>query len=111
MLKLLLSVAITLVTAGCASYHGGTDLSSVDSTPILVNQTTQQELITLFGHPQHTTTGSDGRTLLTWWDSKSHANAFSGSTVKARTLTVTIVNGVVVDFKKTDTDTATQKSG
>jgi hypothetical protein len=96
---------VCLIICGCASYHGGTDLSKLDEFPIVVNQTTRQELVARFGKPQHTVTESDGKAQLIWTDSTARAGAFSGSNTKTKMLFVTLTNDVVVDFKKSESDT------
>jgi|SRR6185437_6212190 len=106
MLKLYLLALSCIIASGCATYRGGADLSKLDDFRIVVNQTTRQELVARFGKPQHTVTESDGQTHLIWTDSIASARVFSGSNVKSKMLMVTLVNDVVVDYKKSDSDTS-----
>lgn len=99
-LSLAVGVLLGSALAGCTPYHHGTDLSSLDQTPIVKGQTTEKELIARFGEPQNQTTRADGKKMLSWHDANSSVPLMGiGAThVKSRSLSATCVDGVVVDF-------------
>jgi hypothetical protein len=100
MRKLCPFVFVAFLVAGCAAYHHGTDLSSLEQTPIVKGQTTEKELIARFGEPQNQTIRSDGKKMLMWSDANSSVPFMGiGAThVKSRTLSAMCLDGVVVDF-------------
>lgn len=93
-------VCIAFLVAGCAAYHHGTDLSSLEKAPIVKGQTTEKELIARFGEPQNQTLRPNGKKMLIWSDANSNV-PFMGigvTHVKSHTLSATCLDGVVVDF-------------
>jgi spermidine/putrescine-binding protein len=104
------AVAGAASTAGCIPYstHRGTDLSKLDQNPIEKNKTTERELVDRFGPPSFSTTQGDGSKVLTWSDAKSDSNISmlpftrNSINVQSRTLTVTVRDSVVVDYRVSD---------
>ena len=101
--------AIAMNSGGCfsTSSHSGTDLSKLDDFKIVKGTTTESQLIAEFGQPASTTSQSDGTTTAMWIDGSSQGqfNYFVGGqnlSVKNRSLTATIRDGVVADYTVSD---------
>jgi len=103
--------AMAMNSGGCFSTtsHNGTDLSKLDDFKIVKGTTTESQLVAEFGQPASTTSQSDGTTMMTWIDGTSQgqfSNYLFGSTqhisVKSRSLTATIRDGVVADYTVSD---------
>jgi hypothetical protein len=90
--------ALSLTSTGCFTSHHGTDLSTLNQTPIVKGQTTEKELIARFGDPEATTMRGDGKRMLVWNDATGTVGFVTPAHVKSRNLSVTLENGVVVDF-------------
>lgn len=100
-----------LHASGCfpVSAHRGSDLSKLDEFKIEKNKTTERELVDRFGLPGHSTQQGDGSRILTWTDASSEGNVSAvpftprqPMNVKSRSLTVTVRDSVVVDFRVSD---------
>jgi hypothetical protein len=105
---------IGIVPLGCTqSINSGTDTQKLESLKIEKNKTTEQELVASLGPPQSSTDRGDGTTILTWSgvSGQSHdatamifvpvvGGFFAHANVNAttRSLSVTVRNGIVVDY-------------
>jgi hypothetical protein len=110
MKKALILTALALVGGGflfgCASVGRNFDETKVSQ--IKTNETSEADLITLFGKPQNRMMNSSGQMILTWMYSESNvkgqsfipfAGPFIGGTdTKTKTLNVTLQQGRVISF-------------
>jgi hypothetical protein len=101
--------AMAMNSGGCfsTSSHSGTDLSRLDDFKIVKGTTTESQFITEFGQPVSTTAQSDGTTTVMWIDGTGQGqwNYLIGSqnlSVKNRSLTATIRDGIVADYTVSD---------
>lgn len=112
------AVSMLLLAIGCfpSSSHVGADLSKADEFTIEKGKTTEQQLIDRFGPPGNTTTRGDGERILTWNDARQNSTIngtkfipvvglFTGPAVDQkvthRSLTVTVRDGIVIDYTST----------
>jgi hypothetical protein len=115
-MKSVLSIAIItmLVAIGCVPVqrHDGPDLMSLDKTPLVKGQTTEEQLIKRFGPSRGTNTSGDGTKSLSWVEVDMKGNVSYipglGDEKKAthRMLSATVRNGVLVDYNISDGETA-----
>src|SRR6266567_7253821 len=108
-LKLITAVVLAGLLIGCASMGRNFDESKVSQ--IKKSETTEAELVQMFGAPEHRTLNSEGQTILTWMYSQSNvkgqsfipfAGPFMGGTdTKMKSLNVTLLNDKVVSFSST----------
>ena len=108
--QILLPIALVSAAlfAGCASVGNNFDDSKVSQ--IKKGETTEAELIQIFGEPQNRNVNSEGRTvlILTWTYAESkvrgesfipYAGAFMGGhDTKSKSLTVTLQDGKAMSF-------------
>ena len=106
--QILLPIALVSAAlfAGCASVGNNFDDSKVSQ--IKKGETTEAELIQIFGEPQNRTVNSEGRTVLTWTyaESKVRGESFipyagvfvGGHDTKSKSLTVTLQDGKAMSF-------------
>jgi len=111
---------IIILIAGCASAGNNFDDSKISQ--IQKGQTTEADLVQMFGQPQNRATDSEGMTTLTWMYMQStvrastfipYAGAFMGGTnSKDKTLNVVLADGKVKSYSMTgggmDTRSMTQ---
>jgi outer membrane protein assembly factor BamE (lipoprotein component of BamABCDE complex) len=105
-LKLTLTATVAGLLVGCASVGQNFDESKVSQ--IKKGETTEPELIQMFGQPQQRGVNSEGQSVLTWMYSEAtvkgesfipYAGAFIGGTnTKDKTLTVILQDGRVESF-------------
>ena len=99
-------LACVLLITGCAS--AGTNFDESKIAQIKKGETTEAELIEMFGATQNRITNSDGATTLIWSYAQSTvsgqsfipiAGAFMGGAhTTAKSLTVTLADGKVRDY-------------
>lgn len=103
-LSILCSAAVFL--CGCAST--GNNFNESKLSEIKKGETTEQELVTMFGEPQNRSVNADTQVTLSWMYAEStvkgesfipYAGAFmGGSRSKMKTLTVTLAENKVTGF-------------
>ena len=108
-LNLILSILLAAWSVGCSSMGQNFDESKVSQ--IKKGETTEAELIQVFGEPQRRTSNSEGQTILTWIYSESKVKGESyipyaghymhGTRSKSKTLHVTLRDGKVQSFSST----------
>jgi len=106
--KLSLSVilCLALFAASCASVGNNFDESKINQ--IKKGQTTEAELVQMFGDPENRMVNSDGGVTLSWTYSEArvkgesfipYAGPFLGGTrAKHKTLSATLTNNVVASY-------------
>jgi hypothetical protein len=97
-----------LLMVGCIpmSTHNGANLAKVDEFKIEKGKTTEREVFEEFGEPGSRVTQGDGSRVLTWTDARSKSNMpllpivpyTNQTTTTSRSLSVTIRDGVVIDY-------------
>lgn len=104
---------MTLLLCGCmrSSMKYGNQIDETKVQKIEKGKTTGEEILGWFGSPTNKSTGSDGTTTFTFLGSeyKSKANILgayglgdaSSTTTSTKTLTVTLRNNVVEDYRFT----------
>lgn len=105
-------LALIACLIGCTT--GGTQFDETKVTQITKGQTTEQDLLQLFGKPYHRTTKSNGTTILIWMYYATSLKAqsmvpiagpFMGGMKKhQKRLSVAIVEGKVTAYSLSDTD-------
>ena len=100
------AAVIAVLLAGCASVGNNFDDSKVSQ--IKKGETTEADLVQMFGQPQNRSVNSEGQTTLTWMYTQANvkgqsfipfAGAFVGGTEsKTKTLNVTLQDGKVRTF-------------
>lgn len=105
----LLVASLTAILLGCASVGNNFDQTKVSQ--IKKGETTESQLVQMFGEPQNRTTDSEGTTTLTWLYSESavkgesfipYAGTFMGGTrSKNKSLTVVLKDGKVQSYSST----------
>ena len=108
-LTVVLATMITAILVGCAASGSNFDESKV--AQIKKGETTEAQLIQMFGQPQNHTVNSEGQTIDTWLYTEAtvkgesfipYAGAFVGGTnSKNKTLMVTLQDGKVQSFSST----------
>lgn len=103
-----LSLAVWII--GCAS--SGTNYDSTKVSQIRKGETTEAQLVQMFGDPGQRTVDSNGDTVLMWQYNEARANAASfvpgwsafggGTNTNNKMLRVTLKNGIVSDFSSTE---------
>ena len=102
----LLLMLPALLLAGCAT--SGRDFDSAKVSQIKKGETTEQQLVTMFGEPTQRAIDSEGMTHLTWQYMEARANGknfipvygmFHHETDTAnKTLMVTLKEGIVTNY-------------
>jgi len=103
-------IAITAaVVAGCASVGKNFDESKV--AQIKKGETTEAQLVLMFGEPQNRMVNSEGQSILTWMYTQANirgesfipiAGAFvGGADTKSKSLNVTLKDGTVQSYSST----------
>jgi hypothetical protein len=97
---------LTLFAASCASV--GNNFDDTKISDIKKGQTTEADLVKMFGDPENRTVNSDSGLTLTWIYSEAkvkgesfipYAGAFMGGTkAKNKTLSATLTNDLVASF-------------
>jgi len=105
-MKYLLSLIVCLALVGCAS--SGNNFDDGKISQIKKGETTEQDLVSMFGEPQNRSVNSDGIVTITWMYAESRVKAQSfipyagafmgGGTSKAKTLMVTLADNKVKDY-------------
>ena len=95
--------------AGCASV--GNNFDDSKASQIIKGQTSEADLIQMFGQPQSRSMNSEGQTILNWMYSQSavrgesfipYVGAFvGGMNTKEKSLNVTLQNDRVVSYSST----------
>lgn len=101
-----LAAGFTLFIVGCASVGNNFDESKISE--IKKGQTTETDLVRMFGEPQNRMMNSDNGLTMTWMYSEAkvkgesfipYAGAFMGGTrAKSKTLSAVLTNSVVASF-------------
>ena len=99
-------LSLCLIAAGCTSVGNNFDESKIQS--IKKGETTEADLVKLFGEPENRAVNSEGGVTMTWMYSEArvkgesfipYAGAFMGGTrAKGKTLTVLLAQGKVASF-------------
>jgi outer membrane protein assembly factor BamE (lipoprotein component of BamABCDE complex) len=108
-LKLVITAAFAGILVSCASVGNNFDETKVSQ--IKKGETTEADLIQMFGQPQNRTVNSEGVSTLTWTYAESRVNGktfipyagsfLGGSSSKNKTLTVSLLDGKVTSFTST----------
>lgn len=103
---LLSSLLLTVFAVSCASAGNNFDESKISQ--IKKGQTTEADLVKMFGEPENCMVNSDNGLTLTWIYSEArvkgesfipYAGAFMGGTkAKNKTLSATLTNNIVASF-------------
>jgi hypothetical protein len=106
LLSRLIVISCALFFAGCVSVGNNFDESKLSG--IKKNETTEAQLVQMFGEPQNRSINSESVTTLTWMYSEAtvkgesfipYAGAFmGGERSKAKTLTVMLAENKVTSF-------------
>jgi hypothetical protein len=106
LLKFTLATTVASLLVGCASTGNNFDESKVSQ--VKTGETTEADLVQMFGQPQHRSVNSEGLTMLTWMYTQANvkgesfipfAGAFVGGTEsKTKSLHVTLQDGKVRTF-------------
>ena len=106
LIRTAVAILIAAALAGCAST--GTNFDESKVSQIKKDQTTEADLVQMFGQPENRSVNSEGQTILTWIYAQSevkgetfvpYAGAFIGGTrSQNKTLNVTLQDGKVVSF-------------
>jgi len=106
MRRCILAIACTALIAGCASTGNNFDEAKVNQ--IKKGETTEADLVKLFGAPQNRTINAEGVTTLTWMYAEAsvkgesflpYAGAFlGGSRGSSKSLSVTLAEGRVTGY-------------
>ena len=114
---LLVATAAALIV-GCASTGNNFDDSKVSQ--IKKGETTEADLLQMFGQPQSRSLNSEGQTILTWSYVEArvkgetfipYAGAFMGGSTSAhKMLTVVLLAGKVASFNSTAGGTETRQN-
>lgn len=101
-----IAILTAALLTGCASVGNNFDESKVSQ--IKKGETTENELLQMFGGPQNRSVTSEGQTILTWMYTESsvkgesfipYAGAFVGGTrSKSKTLNVVLQDGKVQSY-------------
>lgn len=113
-----LIAALSILIVGCASTGNNFDEGKV--AQIKKGETTELDLIQLFGQPQSRSMNSEGQSILTWSYTESrvkgetfipYAGMFMGGANSAhKMLMVTLANGKVANFSSTTGATQTREN-
>jgi hypothetical protein len=101
---------LTIICAGCAS--SGNNFDESKTSMIRKGETTEADLINMFGSPINRMVDSEGATTLSWMYGETHVKAISfvplagaiagGSSGSSKTLSVSLVDGKVKNYTMTD---------
>ena len=98
-----------LITSADGCMSSGTNYDQTQVSQIKKGQTTEAQLVQMFGEPTQRMTDGDGNNHLTWTFTEAQANAASyvpvvglfagGTNGTTKSLFVTTKNGVVTDYR------------
>jgi outer membrane protein assembly factor BamE (lipoprotein component of BamABCDE complex) len=94
----ILAIAIAALFCGCMSVHTGNNFDASKVSQIKKGETSESQLIAMFGQPNQRTTNSQTGNSLTWMYSQGNAG-LGGATSTNKTLTAFMNQaGIVTDY-------------
>lgn len=102
MKKIIIIAMLSIVLAACATTNVGTDFDMTKVSLIQKGQTTQTDVIAMFGKPTTVSNTSNGMSILGYSHVKSHGNALGQGSSTVKILTITLENGIVKDYSQTE---------